>query len=86
MTEHNDTTTDRTSDIGLYALALSFGGVIVVASLGSAVGMNVGVYPWIGRELGAAWAWAIGAATGLWVIPWARKEIRSIQGDECSTN
>ena len=46
----------------------------VMVSLGSALLYNVGPQP-LPQALGAAVAWAVGTATGLWFIPWVKQAV-----------
>lgn len=54
--------------------------ITVLGSLGSALILNIGD-PLIGRPLGAAWAWGIGAGTVLWWLPWAKQAIPAVEVD-----
>ena len=58
-----------------YFIATLLGIVFGVCSLGGALLLNVGPEPLLGQATGAAWAWAIGAATIMWVLPWLKKAV-----------
>ena len=55
--------------------------ITMLGSLGGALIMNIGD-PLIGRPLGAAWAWAIGAGAILWWLPWVKQAIPSEVRDD----
>jgi len=40
-----------------------------------AIGLLMTVGPEIPDLTAAAWAWAVGAAFGIWVFPWAKQAI-----------
>jgi hypothetical protein len=48
---------------------------IVGTSLGVAVYVPMSNPETLSTMTGAAWAWSIGAATALWVIPWAKENL-----------
>jgi len=60
-----------------YATAVLLGVVIGVASLGTALVLSIGSDPLVGPATGAAWAWAIGGGTMLWVVPWAKQAVKN---------
>jgi len=64
-------TTDNTVADNLADGAFAF--LIVFGSLAIGLLMILDPVP-VGDYTAAAWAWCIGAATGLWVIPWAKGE------------
>ena len=54
--------------VGMLVASLVVGGSILTA-------MIVPIAPGIGAVTGAAWAWCIGVATGLWIVPWAKQGV-----------
>jgi len=50
---------------------------VTVPLLSLGVGLLMSVPPTaLGPYTAAAWAWAIGAATGLWVVPWLKPAVK----------
>jgi hypothetical protein len=50
---------------------------VSVPLLSLGVGLLMSVPPTaLGPYTAAAWAWAIGAATGLWVVPWLKPAVK----------
>lgn len=64
-----------------YLIAVLLALVTVIVSLGGALGLSAGPDPILTRELGAAWAWAIGVGTGMYWVPWVKEAIRDPRGD-----
>lgn len=56
--------------------------VTVILSLGTALILNLGSDPLVGRTLGTAWAWAVGGATIRWWVPWAKQAVPPYQGGD----
>ena len=55
-----------------YFIAYVVAFAVVLTSFGT--GLLLSFEPvTVGRVTGAAWAWAIGAGTGLWVVPWVKR-------------
>ena len=58
-----------------YFIATLLGIVFGITSLGMALLLNAGVDPLLGQLVGAAWAWAIGAASIMWGLPFVKKAV-----------
>lgn len=71
------TGTDPGSGAGLseYEVGFLIAILITTVSIGIAVSLSVEPYLQLHRVTSALWAWAIGAATGMWVVPWASQAI-----------
>jgi len=61
------------SAVERYLVGLLVGFLVVGGSIFTA--MIVPVAPGISVVTGAAWAWCIGVATGLWIVPWAKQGV-----------
>lgn len=76
--ELSDQSSQRIFETYFIASLLAF--VAITMSFGGAVLINIGANPPVGRALGAAWAWAVGIASGIWFIPWVKQGIPSVDG------
>lgn len=58
-----------------YHIAVLLGIITGIVSLGVAVLPTMGANPLLDATVGAAFAWAIGAATILWWLPWVKQAV-----------
>ena len=55
-----------------YFIGTLVGIVVGISSLGVALLMNLPPLP-VDRLSGAVWAWGVGAATQIWIMPWVKQ-------------